>query len=370
MPSCFSATPVSAGALLTFALLVQPAAAGRPAIADFMVMTACADAADHVLPGVLPTDPACTTRRKLRPGEMAPYRLTDFAAATGPCANRQGVVARFNLPVRQGAALRVVSFDRHVPRRGCDLVGDGMPAGASIQGSDAEYGFILGDDAPAGQLSFDSPPGCRAAPHSAVRFTRGWVIGPAVLPPPRVPGSAAFRAVLTPGEPGLALDKSCPTGGALALTTWMLDEMVFTGGLALPAFISNHFSHANADGTGPGAAQQMERTYWTAEFGLSRWEKWARADWTGGGGAVGILARAAMSDATCGAPRPLPHSPAPALETGPLQSAGAWSQTLRDPGTGEQFTWLLVTCRDYTRLDRTPQAIPPIPSSYAGWWRN
>lgn len=322
------------------------------------------------MPGLAPTDAACTGARKLRPGETPPYRLFDFSAAGGACAGAAGVVSRVNQPVALAGVTRVVSFDRHVPRSGCQPSGAGSPFGASVQGSDGQYGFIMGDDGPTGLVSFDSPPACRAAPHSTARFARGWVIGPDPLPPPGVPGHAAFPSVLTMGDPAAALSAACPKGGALALTTWVLDDMTFTAGLVLPALVSDHYSGADQAGTGPGGAQQMERTYWTAAFGLSRWEKWARSDWQGGGAAVVVLARAARAAATCNTPHAMPAAPAPAMQTGTLRSDGVWSQVVRDPASGVQHTWMLLQCRDTTALDRSPPADPSsVPATDAGWWQ-
>lgn len=366
----FPAAPAMAGALLLACVLPPALAAAQtvPAgIAAFMVMTVCTDATDTILPGVAPVDAACKTKRKIRAGETPPYSLTDFSAVTGPCADQQGIVARINVPVLQGTTQRTVSFDSHVPRSDCVLSGDGTLYGASVEGSDGVFGFIMGDAGPTGLVSYDSPPQCRALPHDTARFDRGWVIGPALLPAAGVPGYTAFRAVLTTGDPAAALQAPCPKGGPLALTAWVLDDMAFTAGVTLPALVSDHYSRADLAGTGPGTAQQMERTYWTAEFGLTRWEKWARVDWAGGTAPVPTLARAAQTAGTCSAPHDMPA--APAMQTGPLETAGSWSQVVRDTDSGSQHRWMLVQCHDYTNIDRTPPSgIPAIPAAYAGWW--
>jgi hypothetical protein len=357
------------------ALLAAPlAAAAQPSaptpIVDVMLMTVCTDSRDSVVLGLAPTDAACTGARKLRPGETPPYRLFDFSAAGGACAGAAGVVSRVNQPVALAGVTRVVSFDRHVPRSGCQPSGAGSPFGASVQGSDGQYGFIMGDDGPTGLISYDSTTQCRATPHSTTRFARGWVIGPATPPAPLVPGYTAINAVLTTGVPATALQAACPTGGALALTDWVLDAMTFTGGLKLSALVSDHYSNGNAAGTGPGTAQQMERTYWTKAFGLTRWEKWARSDWTGGTAPVATLASTLKAGGTCNAPHAMPAAPAPAMQVGALQSAGGWSQAIRDATTGAQYTWMMVDCDDYTNLDRNPPPdAPSVSASDDGWWQ-
>jgi hypothetical protein len=367
----------SAMAVLTItalcATLAKPARAdiaGTP-ITDMMGMSVCTDNTGHVLRGMAPTDPACTTTRKLRAGEMPPYRLMNFSALSGPCANQQGVLARTNVPFALDGVTRIVSFDFDVPHVGCTPQGQGRLSGISVQGTDNIFGFIMGDNGPTGQISFDSPPQCRLAPHSAARFSRGWIIGPAILPPRGQPGYTANTGALTPGDPAMALKAGCPSGGNFALTAWVVDSMTFTAGATLPTLVSDHFSRANASGTGPGAAQQMERTYWTVQFGLLRWEHWARADWTGGIAPVSVLARAAQSSGTCTAPHVMPATVAPGLQAGPLQILGGWSQALRDPSTGAQYNWYLVQCVDYSRIDRTLQTVPTaLPANETGWWLN
>ena len=353
-------------ALLTF--LLPTGAAQAASITDFMVMTVCTDAAGALQTSMAPIDPGCRSRRKLLPGEPAPYRLTTFSAANDVCANRQGVVVRHNMPVVVNGVTRIVSYDDHIPRSGCRLSGEQLSYGASIQGTDGLFGFILGDDGPTGQINFESPPICRAFPASARRFSRGWGIGPVNLPSPGGSGFVAMPAVLGIGDPGVVLSRPCPQGGPLALTTWTMDRMIFTGGLTLDALVSDHFSRANLVGTGPGAAQQMERTYWTAEFGLTRWEKWARADWTGGGTPVPALGRAAWATPTCSPPHGMAMTGD--QQPGPLRTQGEWSQIMRDARTGQQFTWFLLDCRDYSNIDRTAQSAPPaVPARYLPWWK-
>ena len=366
--------PALAGALLVCALNSTPAAAqATPAgIAGFMVMTVCADAHDSVLPGIAPTDAACARPRKIRAGELPPYQLTSFAAAGRPCADRHGIDTQENITVTVGTQLRVVSLTRHAPYIGCKTPSV-LPAAlfASVEGSDDQYGYIMGSGSPAGLSEFDSPALCQIAPNSSRRFTRGWVIAPAVLPEPGQPGTMVLDSTVFAGNSALAFG-ACPGGVHRSLSAWVLDTANFTSGLRLQTVISNHYAQTDVPGLSPGAAQQMERTYWTREFGLSRWEKWAREDWTLNGTSAPVLARTLFGEKTCTAPYALPARTTSRMQMGPVEATGAWSQVLRNPVTGEQHVWYLVHCDDFTNIARQPvttasaMAMPP---GYDGLWR-
>ena len=341
-------------------------------IDDYMVMTVCTDNADKILPGVAPVDAACRRPRKIRPGELPPYQLTNFAPAGGVCAARHGTVTKQNVTVTLGAEQRVVSLTRHMPHAGCQAP-KVMPAAlyASVEDADGQYGYIMGSGSPGGVAGFDSPALCRLAPGSSRRFTRGWVIAPAVLPAPGQPGTMVPESIVTAGDPARAYG-TCPRVAHRSLTAWVPDTMNFTSGLHLPAVISNHYSLADAAGLSPGAAQQMERTYWTRAFGLSRWEKWAREDWALGGTPAPVLARALFNDKTCTAPYAMPAGITARMQLGPVDASGAWSQVMRNPVTGEQHTWYMVHCEDFTNIDRTPVTAAgamTMPDGYAGYWR-
>lgn len=344
------------------------AASAQAAMSDLMTMTICADPAGKVLPGVAPGDPACKAARKIQPGEVPPYQLNDFAVVGSPCPNRLGVAARANLPVSIGAVTRIVSFDRHAVRSGCVVRGTPDVVETSVQWFDSGYAYILGDATPTGLFSFDSPDTCRLNSRNAARFSRGWVIAPETLPPQGQPGYAVFNAVVSPGLPA-GLFGHCPASGHRGLTVWIMDGMTYTGGPAMPSLVSNHYSSADIAGVSPGDGQQMERTYWTAAFGLTRWEKWARADWTGGSAPPNQLARTVFAGHTCDTPYALPARVTPGMQMGPLVATGSYVQILRDPRTGIQHAWYLLDCHDFTNLVRTPQSAPAVmPADYAGWW--
>jgi hypothetical protein len=120
--------------------------------------------------------------------------------------------------------------------------------------------------------------------------------------------------------------------------------------------VSHHYAQSGAGGASPGKAQQVERTYWTREFGLTRWEKWAREDWVHprSGGAAPKLAAQLFARGRCGQPYSLPANLTPRMRAEKLTGDGVWRQVVSDPRTGERHAWLMTLCEDYTNIARTP----------------
>jgi hypothetical protein len=344
------AVALSLAALLAGA---APARAGR--MADYMVMQLCTDAAGKVLPGVAPIDAACLARRAILPGEAPTYRLRDWPPLRGGC--HDGLTVKYNLPVQRHGVTRIVSFADRASGAGCDAGGDDASAetarGVSVQWHDDGFAFIMGSWSPVGVSQFESPL-CRTAKGGSGRFYRGWVLAPATLPPPRQPGWDVFPSHLANAA---GADDPCPTVFNAGLTLWVVDDMAFRAA-RLNAVISHHFARSGANGASPGAAQQVERSYWTQEFGLTRWEKWAREDWVHPRShrPAPALAAALFARGRCNPPYALPAAVTPRLRTEKLTGDGAWRQVLIDPVTGERHAWVMTLCADYTNIARTPPA--------------
>lgn len=203
--------------------------------------------------------------------------------------------------------------------------------------------------------SFESPL-CRTAQGGASRFFRGWVLAPAELPPPRQPGWGIFPANLATG-PAAGPAAPCPPRYHPALTLWVLDDIAF-GSARLTAVVTHHYARTDPTGSAPGPAEQMERTYWTREFGLTRWEKWAREDWRHprSGRTAPDLARALFARGRCNQPYALPASVTPRMRAEPASADGLWRQVIVGPGRGERRGWVMTLCEDYTNLVRSPPA--------------
>jgi hypothetical protein len=343
------------------AVLFRPAAAHAETMGDFMVMQVCVGSDGAMLPGVAPIDAACTTRRPIRAGEVPTYRLRDWPPRAGGC--HDGLTVKYNLPVARHDITRIVSFTDRAIGAGCDndAEADGdaegeSSRGLSVQWHDADFGFIMASWSPVAMSSFESP-SCRVAGGGAARFFRGWVLGPTNLPPPRQPGWGVFPSHLATG-PAAGVADPCPVRYNAALTLWVLDDMAF-GAAKLTALVTQHYARTDPTGSAPGQAEQMERTYWTREFGLTRWEKWAREDWHHPRSHAGApeLAATLFKRRRCNQPYSLPAQLTPAMRAEPLTSDGAWRQSVIDPRTGERHGWVMTLCEDYTNLARSPPAV-------------
>lgn len=347
-------------------VLPVPAARAEP-VADFMVMEVCLDPDGAILAGTSPIDATCGPRRKIAGGEVPPYRLRNWPPGNGDCAG--GLIVKYNVPVIRDDVTRIVSFSNHAD--GCDT-NDGaeVARGLSVQWHDDQFGFIMASWSPVAMSSFQSPL-CSAGSGGPERFYRGWVIAPETLPEPGKPGWGVFPSHLTTG-PAPGPSDACPERFASGLTVWIVDDMVFGAGSSettpLRAVVSHHYSRSSLAGDGPGAAMQMERTYWTREFGLTRWEKWARDDWTNPRSQrpATELAHSLFARLRCNRPYALPAQVTPHMQSDGLTGDGFWRQTLHyaanvaahdaghDAATAKGHGWVMTLCEDYTNLARTP----------------
>ena len=403
-----------AAALLPGGLAALPAHAqvGGP-MSDFMVMRVCtatADPAAPSLPGVVPGDVGCAYTRQIAAGETPPYTLRDFAAnyivaAAPSCPSGFGPLLRANVPVLQNGLTRTVTVSQTGPTSACNTaLGVGANAvlqDVSVQSTDpvSGYGFIMGSSGPNGITFNDaynyfangattggkpSPPVCKTAdPYSSARFANSWLVGLSPVAA-TLPGPIQFATVnlqlLTPAA--FATEQTngvtCSTPYVGSFHIWRSDWFMFFSGRDTPAVIAAHYTQANANNAGPGNAQAMERTYWTREFGLSRWEKWTRDDLVVNGVAPNVTAKALLSHAVCaqagrsaGAPYPIVTNPADSTTVGAmvLSSVNGAYQKVKGPD-GVTHSWYLTLCADYTNIDRsvTGQPLPGVPSSYNVLW--
>jgi hypothetical protein len=336
-----------------------PAQTQQGPIADFMIMDVCVDAHDKVKPDVTPLDAACTHRRKIRAGEPIPYELHNFPAANGPCKLRLGTLSKVAVPVEKNGVTRfVVYYDKGVDHS-CPGVSPDDPAfgrldrneSGSVLWYDDEYSFWLGSWSLVANSNFKSPL-CQPDRHSSRQFFRGRILAPVVVPAKAgVVGYGVFQSNNMAGAPGQSVDQ-CPANYHQHITTWVRDSFAFTSGARLEVVISSHYTGVDEAGTGLGRAKQLERTYWTREFGFTRWEKWSRDDWVNerNGKASPELGSVLFAKAQCGKPYEMPASVSPTLGYDPMSEGGSYSQIVHDPQTGEQHRWYLTICDDYTNI--------------------
>ncbi len=323
---------------------------GSGPISDFMTMDVCLRPDGSVAPGVIPGSPDCKSRRDIRPGEQPPYTLQNFSGPRAGC--KGGSIIKVNIPVTKGKNTRITSS---TIRTSCgtpaaaDDADDTNSNGASIQWYDGGYGFIMGSYSPVALSSFESNL-CAQNSQSSQRFFRGWVIAPAAVPAAGTTGLGVFPSKLYAGKPS-DIPGTCSPRYNKGLTTWAVSDFTFKSNRKLLSIVSSHYSRSSEDGTGPGEAMQVEQTYWTREFGLSRWEKWAREEWVHPRSKLPAveLAQKMAAAGRCSRPGlgPMTYSNAMQVSaTSPDDSL--YSRVITDPQTGEKHTWYMTLCEDYT----------------------
>lgn len=331
-------------------------------IYDYMVMDVCVDASNRVIRGLTPADAQCTRHRDIEPGEPVAYELHNFRPHARGCALLLGTIAKVNLPVDKAGVTRIVSSYNHnlgaecadgVATRASNGGGD-LAGGASVQWYDRGFGYIMGSWSPVALSSFVGPL-CSASPSTSIRFARGWVIGPAAPPAQaRVYGYVSLASALETGPPSLATP--CPPLNHAGFTTWVRDTFTFTSGLALDAIMSEHFSQTSDIGDAPGEAEQVERTYWTRAFGLSRWEKWARDDWVNPRNHRTALqqALAEYRSGNCKTPYSIAATLSRHLDYAPADAPNVFARSIQQPGQAGSHIWYMTLCEDYTNIVKLP----------------
>jgi hypothetical protein len=331
-------------------------------IYDYMVMDVCVDAAGITVDNLTPVDPACLHRRNIAPGELPPYHLHNFPREQDKCADRLGSIAKDNIPVARNGVTRIVSFYNHGVDTTCPGAAKrgafgrlGNPGdGGSVQWHDGKYGYIMGSWSPIA-LSYFVTRSCADNPSSSERFARGWIVGAERIPAELNQfGYGDFFVKLVAGGLG-AGNLACPIVFNRYLAAWVRVNFLFRSGLALDTLISDHFSRSSADGMSPGAAQQFERTYWTKEFGLTRWEKWGRDDWVHPRSrkTVNVLAKQRETSSRCNAAFwPQGRITPDLIALQPPSDSGRGM--LQVPSTGVVHEWRMTLCEDYTNIVKDP----------------
>jgi hypothetical protein len=163
-------------------------------------------------------------------------------------------------------------------------------------------------------------------------------------------GSGVFPSKLNTGDPA-KLATACAQRYNRGLTTWFTTKFQFKSNLNLVSIVSSHYSRSSKSGETPGEAMQVEQTYWTREFGLSRWEKWAREDWVHprSGQAAPVLAARIAAAGRCSRPGLDAVTYNDKLQVSATSpDTKAYSRVIRDGETGETHTWYMTLCEDYT----------------------
>jgi hypothetical protein len=363
-----AALGLAAGLLLSVWGSASQAQTGPESIADFMVMDVCVDAHDQIVPGMTPVDSGCLHRRKIRAGEPVPYHMHNFPPAGAPCKLRLGTLSKESVPVeRNGTTRFTIYYDKGVDHS-CPGVKPSEPEfgrldpteSGSVLWFDKDYSFWLGSWSMVSAATFKSPL-CTPGVTSSRQFYRGRILAPTKVPTQfGVAGFGVFESKLVPGSPGATVTQ-CPRDYNAHITTWVRDHYTFKSGMKLDTIVTSHYTKADGSGTALGDAMQMERSYWTKEFGFTRWEKWARDDWVHprSGKSVKDLAAVLFAKGDCSKPYQMPADVSPGMQFDKVSEDGSYSQVVRDPRTGEQHRWYISICEDYTNIVTDPPGSSP-----------
>lgn len=284
-----------------------------------------------------------------------------FAAAAKACGDGScKAVCRPGAPYAYGVFDYVEPNDSRArfspalnPHRVAALDGRRRPAeGYDLIATSADYAFIAGTMDGHGGAFWIGPRCDRADADNPERFSDGWILAPARAPPRGGSGATLARlaAVGSPLVPGSS--RACPARFSRSYTTWSRQDVRYAGGAKLDTIVSSHYSDADAAGTGPGEARQIERFYLTKELGLARWEAWKREDAPprAGGPSPKAASIALMRSGRCNV----------AFPGASRDAEGAYSV---DAG-GHVF--YATACGDYTNLKPEPEGGPLLPAGLPG----
>lgn len=333
------------------------AAAGGESMYDFMVMSVCPDAHNRVIPGLTPMD--CANPRKIRPGENIPYHLSDFFHGDVVCRpghHSPQIDIHDNVPMTYNGVTRTVSavsvgYDR------CEAKPTPSPAYYEVHWV-GQYAFMMGawargpNNGP-GSVGGGITPLCAYGPGTSIQYYDFWVLGPGLAPAPGAVGYGTFKTHdYNTGLPPLSA--ACPTAFTPYLALWARGDFTFgprgAASYTLDTVVSHPYSQAGVTGTTPGDSKQAERTYWTKEFGQTRWEAWKRDDFVNvqTGQTAEQLALAAF--ATCTPPYAFQGEVTPNTLIGALNQNGSYNQTVTDQSTGISHVWYMADCLDMTHI--------------------
>ncbi len=379
---------------------------------DYLLMQVCTatNATNAVaLPGVVPGDVGCRYTRPINATDTPPYTMRNFAAnyviaADPSCAGSFGQLIRTSAPVTLNGLTRMVTYNQTGASAQCQTASqvgaNGGPYNLSVQSTDSVtgYGFIMGSAGPNGITLNDayqafangattgglpSTPVCKTStPYSSARFANSWIIGQNPVAT-QLPSAVQFAAVqlqlLDPASYQVLQQGStaCDTPYVTGFHIWKTDWYTFYSGRINVAVIAAHYSGSNATNSGPGNTKQMERTYWTHEFGLSRWEKWTRSDLPVNGVDPKKISAQLLQHAACaqkglvaGTPYNFVTNSTDSTTSGnvTMSTVNGIAQNVVSGGTPN--TWYMTLCNDYTNIDRTitGQPAPSIPTVYQALW--
>ena len=381
MAKSFGPAAIAMTAMLAPLIAAQPAraAAAPPEIVDFLVQDVCLNDNGNIIVGMIPTDARCKNRRDLTSADRMPYHLTKVVPQNAvDCGARRTI--RDNILWQYQGNARVVGAVQ-IQKDACRTEGF-IPAYFSVRWYDDQFAFIMGwwsRGKDGGTVGGGISSQCPKGPHSSVRYFRNWLLTSRTVPANGAIGNAVNQKKSS--NIGLSpISGPCPDDyPSKVLALWTRGDFTYSSGKRLNTILSHPYSQVDPSGLTPGKARQMERTYWTREFGQVRWEAWKRDDYTRSrdGKSASEMAESFADVGTCSKPFELKSAVTKGLTLGPVEQInGIYSQVATDVRTGEKHRWIMATCQDMTATiapqdpkgDPMP-AVQGITPRYWDFWR-
>lgn len=386
-------------ACFTVAAAVATTLTAAPAVQaktfkDFLVMNVCLKSDGTVDKTKIPGKNACT-QRSLNSGEAPYYKLRDYPNTSGSCRVMRSSREMTNMYAWYDGKVRALGYtdmgydpneipscpvndtDPHLHDR-ANAATEDRASVRWVETQDGGIGFLMasGDG---NDLSYMTTPLCDTFPNDSRRFYDGWPLASVALPTQldafewRFQQTKLDTAEVTP--PGEVFG-DCPNDFHSGFTMWALTNYTFKSGITAQTFVSNHYSNQQHQVANPGLSKELERAFFTDEWGFSRYEMWRREDYYGTSATdrqkTKDEAAALYNTGRCGKPYDMPAATTPVMTTGTLVTTGKYAEKVTNTNDGTSEYWYVINCRDYTWLKSDPTEFLPslldLDPNYLAFW--
>ena len=344
---------------------------------DFMVQDHCLQS------GKLPNEEGCrekNQRRNVRISDPMSYHMHNrHLDSLKDCRLAHGTVAVNSYPTLGDSGIRSIVFfkDQGRKRDQCSQFKSTDPEFRSLSNMqkdfvslrwmNSSYGYMYVTESNNALGYYVTPSECYRNRYSPYRYnTGGWINAPLTLPAKGQTSGLNYKAKLLTQFP---LEQSCPPySNIFTLWTRTTVNFKYSSGLTLDSVINIKFSNGEASGRkAPGPAEAYERTYFTDEFGVTRWELWKRSDsqsWIENDRGIRESAVKLKSHILDGSiPNGARACSMPYNFIGNqgdtdmyvydyISNGTVIQQKWRDKVSGEVKTWILVSCSDWSHVHR------------------
>ncbi|RYG99787.1 MAG: hypothetical protein EON58_02725 [Alphaproteobacteria bacterium] len=343
---------------------------------DFMVRDVCIDSDGIIQRSLIPGDAGCTSTRNMASTDPKFYYYSYIypANASGGKCSGQPYVAWVSYPEVRNGVRRVVMYQD----RGCVSIGSASfgtlddTDGMSVRWyEDGKYAFLMSSWSPVAQ-SYWITNYCSANPTNSKRFYNGWIASTAALPATgtvsALVNSSASGSVAS--SDAASIPTGCPPNGYRnSLVVFGRDSFTYKSGKTLDTIISQKYTNGVPGATYPGNAEGLERIYYTDQFGITRWEKWAREDNVDTDGTTAAKSAADLyAGGKCSRPYDFKSAITSDMTSGNLIDDGSlYKEAYVYKPTNDRYVWFLTDCADFSNTALVPGGFdrPPISTSFS-----